>query len=194
MNKITYLSFLAPLALTACTSNVDLRPSAMPAGDVMANRIVQTPTSYSFASDFRDKGHIFECGAYSYKSNFGQPVADTLKKTIAVGFAHASEEASNTGAPYKMRLDMEDVDAQVSVTPGFWTMTYTIHVDLSGKVDVTDSTGTALVKAEITGSGSASATGNCTVLSKAVQAASEKAIRKMGSDFAYKVIDTNVLK
>jgi hypothetical protein len=194
MKKITYLSFLAPLALAACTTNVDLRPSAMPAGDVMANRIVQTPTSYSFSSDFRDKGHIFECGAYSYKSNFGQPIADTIKKTINVGFAHANEEASDINSAYKMRIDMEDVDAQVSVMPGFWSVTYTVHVDLSGKVDVTDSTGTSIVKAEITGSGSASATGNCTMLTKAVQTASEKAIKKMGSDFAFKVIDTNVLK
>lgn len=194
MKKITYLSLLAPLALGACTTNVDLRPSSMPAGDVMANRIVQTPTSYSFSSDFRDKGHVFECGAYSYKSNFGQPIADTIKKTINVGFAHASEEASNINSAYKMRIDMEDVDAQVSVMPGFWSVTYTVHVDLSGKVDVTDSTGTSIVKAEITGSGSASATGNCTMLTKAVQTASEKAIKKMGSDFAFKVIDTNVLK
>lgn len=194
MKKIKLLFILAPLSVTACTSTVDLHPSAMSAGDVMANRIVQTPTVYSFSSDFRDKAHVFECGAYSYKSNFGLPVADTLKKTIEVGFAHATEESGSVNAPYKMRLDMEDVDAQVSIMPGFWTMSYTIHVDLSGKVDVVDSSGTSVVKAEITGSGSASATGNCTALSKAIQVASEKAIRKMGSDFAYKVIDTNVLK
>ncbi|WP_041247091.1 hypothetical protein [Komagataeibacter medellinensis] len=134
----------------------------------------------------------------SDKTNYGQPVEDTLHKTIAVGFAHATGGNPTVPAPYIMRLDMEDVDAQLAVTPNFWSVTYEVHVDLTGRVDVTDSTGNEITKAEISGSGSSSVNGNCIVIQKGIQQAikeaSKKAIRKMGSDFACKIINTNVVK
>lgn len=180
--------------LSACSSTVGIRPSAMPASDIMANRVIQTPTTYAFSPDMSDKNHTFKCGAFSYKTNYGQPVEDTLRKTIAVGFAHATEGNPTVPAPYIMRLDMEDVDAQLTVTPNFWSVAYAVHVDLTGRVDVTDSTGNEITRAEISGSGSGSVNGNCTAIQKAIEEASEKAIRKMGSDFAYKIINTNVMK
>lgn len=186
------------IGLTACTHDVQLSPSLMPAGEVMANRIIQTPTLYSFSPDLMNAkiAMTFEgmgCSAHTYNVALGSAITDTLKAATDAGFSHAQEGQPQTRAPYNIRFDLEDVEARLNLISGFWSTKIGARVELSGKVDVTDGSGAEVARAIITGEASDSAPGGCADGDKAIHLAGEKAIRRLGTDYVYKIINTNAL-
>jgi len=76
---------------------------------------------------------------------------------------------------------------------GFWSNKIGARVEISGKVDVTDITGNEIARAVITGEATDSVPGSCFDAEGAIHLAGEKAIRRLGTDYVYKIINTNAL-
>lgn len=164
----------------------------------MANRIIQTPTIYSFSSDMIDAKAAMNfdglgCSAHTYNVALGPAIVETLKTATTAGFAHAQEGQSQTRSAYNIRFDLEDVEGRLNLIQGFWSNKVGARVELSGKVDVTDNSGVEIARAIITGEASDTIPGGCFDAEKAIHLAGEKAIRRLGTDYVYKIINTNAL-
>lgn len=192
MKKVFAIS-VSMIGLSACTTDVPIAPSSVAAGAVMADRVIKTPTTYTFAPDMADRGIVFTLGAYTYKSNVGHPMEETLVKATQAGFSNATSGPGNVRAPYNIRFDIDDTDGHLSVIQGFLSASVNAHIELSATVDVTDITGKELAKAEIVGSGSATGSGNSDGIQQAIKLAGQKAMKKIGEDYVFKIINTNTL-
>ena len=189
--KISCMATLMVAALTcACTHNVDLMGTDAPASEVMANRRVTSPTIYSFSDDLKDAKATTEVGAHTYVVSIGPAIVRTIRAANQIGFDHAQEGQPQTRAPYNIRIQLDEVQGRIVPIPGFWIGKAGANIDVSGKVDVTDGQGNEVTRAIIEGEGNAVDTDP----SEALRLAGEKAIKRLGTDYVYKVINTNVLK
>lgn len=160
----------------------------------MTDRKITTPTGYIFADNFKSQGLKFECGAYSYNTVIGGPLAQTIRNAMDISFDNLSEVPAGLRKPYNIRVDMDDVAGHMGIQPGFWSSTVFATVSLSAHVNVTDETGRDVAKAVVSGTGEASASGNCIGADQVVELATEKAIKKIGSDFVFKIINSSSLR
>lgn len=190
----------ASLILSACSHSVTLSGTGAAAAEVMPNRVIQTPTQYYYTQDLVNASKSIEpestaCSAHSYKINIGPGIKETLDAAIASGFAKATEtkDGETMNAPYNMRIDAEDISARVAVVERLFTNRVEAHVEISGRVEVRDAQGAPTARAMIYGEGTESADGGCFNAEKAIHLAGDKAIRRLGTDFVYKVINANVL-
>lgn len=194
MKTVKYLALCLVLTgVVACTKTVTVKPSSYPASEVMTDRKITTPTGYTFADNFKSQGLKFECGAYSYNTVVGGPLAQTIRNAMEISFNNLSEVPAGMRKPYNIRVDMEDISGHMGVQPGFWSATVFATVSLSAHVNVTDDTGRDIAKAVVSGTGEASASGNCVGADSVVEIATEKAIKKIGSDFVFKIINSSSL-
>lgn len=191
--------FIVPLSLlSACAHDVSVMSSNQPASEVMANRVIQTPATYSFTPEFADATKKvtyggLACGAHSFNLPIGAALQRTTIAATEAGFAHSSPGVNAVGGGYHLRFDLEDYDATLALIPGFLSATVRAQVALTGRVDVTDASGNEVARAIISGDGNGSADGDCPAGGPALKAASEKAIKRIVTDYVYKVINTNTL-
>lgn len=181
------------MGTAACSRTVAVRPSNYPASEVMTGRKISTPTGYTFTDNFKTHGMTFECAAFSYKAVIGAPLAQTIKNAIDISFDKAEEVPVGLREPYNIRVDLDDMSGHTSIQPGFWSATVFADVSLSARVNVTDQNGADIAKAEVSGTGEASVKGSCAGADQAIQMATEKAVKKLGSDFVFKIINSNTL-
>ncbi|GBQ24635.1 hypothetical protein AA0472_1486 [Acetobacter estunensis NRIC 0472] len=186
--------------LSACSHSITLSGTGASASEVMPNRIIQTPTQYSYTQDLTNASKSIEpesasCAAHTYKLSIGPGIKETLDAAISAGFAKATEthDGEVMTAPYNMRIDAEDISARISVIPRMFSSRVEAHVEITGRVDVRDAQGTPAARAMIYGEGTESADGGCFNAETAIHLAGDKAIRRLGTDFVYKVINSNIL-
>ena len=189
--RIRCLAIIAGGALlSACTHDVTLVGSNTPASDVMANRKIGTPTLVSYLPDLQEARASASVGAHTWNICIGPGAVKTLRAVNEVAFTHAQEGEPQIRAPYNIRIDLDEVQGRLNVIPGFFQARADATIEISCKVDVTDNQGNEIARALIDGEGSDVDPDAST----AFQVAGEKAIKKMASDYAYKIINTNVMR
>jgi phosphoribosylformylglycinamidine (FGAM) synthase PurS component len=85
------------------------------------------------------------------------------------------------------------LEGHLNVIPGFWTSKISARVEITARADVTDLQGTEVARAVLEGEATEVRDGGCFDANVALEAASEKAVRRLGTDYVYKIINTNVL-
>jgi hypothetical protein len=192
------LAVILVFCTAACTHEVVVSGSSAPAAEVMANRVIRTPTTYSFSPDLQDAHPPISfdgvaCSAHTYNLNIGPAIKETLVKATEAGFSNASPGSETVRAPYNIRFDLEDLSAHLNVIPGFFSTKISAHIEITARTDVTDGQGTELARAVLEGQATEVRDGGCFNADVALTAASDKALRRLGTDYVYKIINTNVL-
>jgi hypothetical protein len=197
-----FLPITLLLAASACTHDIEVTSSSAASAEVMGNRVVQRPTGYVFSEDLKDLNKDVHypgmtCSMHHFPLQLGNAITGTLRKATEAGFAHAEQYQPGMPPPpdgYLIRFAGEDLTTNIGMTPGFFSGTAHATVELTVRVAVADSSGTDVAKAVLDGEGSADASGDCPAAGEALEAASEKAVKRLGLEYVDKIVNTNVLK
>lgn len=201
MRYKTAFPVLAALLISACAEKLELTPSSAPAGEIMAGRQIQTPTTYTFdndllnaAVDLHYKGS--NCWNWHFPIRVGPALAETLRRATSAGFAHATE-TSNAGSNYgyHIKFDLEEFEMHAGILNQFMSANGQGQASFTVRVSVRDATGNEVSKAILNGEAYSDIDGlACDLGGKAAKTAAEKAIKKLTNEYVYKIINANNLK
>lgn len=190
--RLKCLFLAAVSSLAACTHDVPLHGTDIPAGEVMANRQIATPTVLSFSEDFQN--WTLSVGAYgnTFVLPLGQPLARSIHGIDNVAFRQIHDGPATERAPYNVRVDVDEAEGSLVLQQGFLTSKYIARVEIAAKIDVTGESGNEIARAIVTGHGTFSSPSTSPI--ETLQNAGEKAIKNLATDYVYKIVNTGALK
>lgn len=203
MNRCVVVATLVATSviLSACTYNANVAPAPAAASEVLPTRRLPYTVSYfvdpSVATLEKNAQTGFTCSAHAFPVNVGPAISSTIRSVNAVAFANAREEGSrNEGADGVKRhivLDLIEFNPKLDFSQGFWTSRAHGRVEIVLRAIALDETNKTILTATISGEGSADQTGGCSNGADALAEAANKAVRRLGQDYANKFVNAQQL-
>jgi hypothetical protein len=137
------------------------------------------------------------CSAWSFRTDVATALTETFRTTNSSGFtnivAGGSTAQAAPGASYNVVLSLDNFQARVSASPGFWSATMNATSEISLRVSVSDASGNQVLRTIVDGEGNADASGGCDSGSQAVSEAVAKAVKRAAENYAAKVINSGLM-
>lgn len=179
---------LCAAALVGCTTQVALDPTGEPAAQVTAGKKISAPVAITYAIQVDDTVRKFQCGAYSYVLDARNSITNTLDLENEATFVNIVPNEKD--ATYVIRIQEDSLEGNIYLIPGFWTASVSANADIVLRVSIMDQQRREIVRTAISGHGTANLPGNCLSAGLPIKQAIEKAIRRVGDEYAYRVLNT----
>lgn len=191
------------LWLAGCTVNTYVPSSGAGAAEVMTSRVVNSPTSFTHSLDMASlqpsvgySGYM--CSAWHFRADVAMAIARSFQATNEAAFRNIVDGGGRNGLPapgasYNVDVSLDNFDAQISASQGFYEVEANSNADISLRIRVIDVTGYQVLQTIVSGEGNATATGQCNAGGIALSQALAKAVKHAAENYADKVINSGLL-
>jgi hypothetical protein len=189
------LTGLLMIGLAGCAHTVAVPASMAPAAEVSPGRRIAAAAKYDFAPDIQSLNRRvhpigLQGSAHYYDVNLASPLIATLSAAINEAFTKSNPLVAGAPVAYRFDFSLEDAGIRIAFAPGFFVATAVADVNITVRVRVLNGAGAEISRALITGHGEASQDGGAETMEHVIAMAGERALRKIGDDFVYKVINS----
>lgn len=184
--------------LAGCAHTVAVSPTIAPAAEISPGRRIAAAATYEFSPEITNWHPVarpigLSGSAHSYSVNIASPLMKTLEDVINEAFTRSNPLVAGEPIRYKFKFDMEDHNIRIMFVPGFLSATALASVNVTLRVYALDGTGREITRALITGHGEANQVGGAQTMESVIAVAATRAMRKLGDDFVYKIINSGQL-
>jgi hypothetical protein len=200
MHKFAAVSTAAALlALTGCTATATVAPTGAGAGEVMTNRVIESPTSVYIAPDLASLSQKipvtgYACSAWSYPTSIGPGLVETIRLANTAALKHeipgGTPHGPAQGADYNISFDLESVDGRVTFAPSVFSAVISANAEVALQVHVASQEKGEVVRTVLDGEGAATLDGGCPDGARALSEAMNKALKRISENYVDRVINS----
>jgi len=187
----------AALAVAGCTYQANVAPTASAAADIAPGRTVDKPVSYYVAPELaalkREASEGFTCSANAFPVNAGPAIVTSIQNTNNAAFTKVIPGGSMTeaapGAERHIVFQLESFNPRIHFEAGWFSGTAIANAELAMRVTVYDASAREINRSVIAGSGYGELDGGCDAGAKALETATNQAIKGAMQNYVSRVIN-----
>jgi len=191
------LAVVAAFLLAGCTYTAQVSPTAAPAAEVIPERKSNLNISYYIAPELesltRDASEGHMCSAHKFPVNAGSAIASSLRSVNEAGFASATAGGTASlpapGVDRHLVFQLEEFSPRLHFETGWWSGTAIANTELVLRVVAYDPAGKEVLRVTIAGSGYGELDGGCDAGAKALETATNQAIKRTMENYVSRVIN-----
>src|SRR5262249_32155712 len=142
----------------------------------------------------REASEGYVCSAHSFPVNAGPAISESIREVNDAAFSKivpgGTMTAAGEGADEHVVFQLEQFNARLHFETGFWQATAIANTDLALKVTVLDASGKETQRAVASGSGYGELDGGCDAGAKALEAATNQAIKNTMESYVSRMINS----
>ena len=187
----------AALILGGCTYQANVAPTAVAAADIAPGRTIDRPVSYYVAPELaslkREASGGFTCSAHDFPVNAGPAIAESIRSTNNAAFTKIVTGGGMTdaapGAERHIVFALESFNPRLHFESGWFSGTAIANAELAIRVTVHDAGAQALNRSVVAGSGYGEIDGGCDAGAKALETATNQAIKAAMQNYVSRIIN-----
>lgn len=191
------IALIAGAMLAGCTYTAQVAPTAAPAAEIIPERKSNLAISYYVSPELqaltRDASEGYMCSAHKFPVNAGPAIASSIRSVNEAGFASATSggDASQPadGVDRHLVFQLDQFTPRVHFDQGWWSATAIANTELAMRVVAYDAAGKEVLRVMIAGSGYGEIDGGCDAGAKALETATNQAIKRAMENYVSRVIN-----
>jgi hypothetical protein len=191
------IAIAAATILGGCTYKANVAPTAAAAADIAPGRTVDKPVSYyvspELASLTRNASEGYVCSANAFPVNAGPAIAASIRNTNDAAFKNIVAGGGMTdAAPSAERhivFQLEQFTPRIHFEQGWWSATAIANTELAMRVTVYDGHAQEINRSVVAGNGYGEVDGGCDAGAKALETATNQAIKSAMQNYVSRVIN-----
>lgn len=191
----------AMLVLGGCTYQANVAPTAAAASDIAPGRTVDRPVSYyvapELASVTQNASEGYVCSANAFPVNAGPAIASSIRSTNEAAFKNIVSGGGMTdpapGAERHIVFQLERFTPRLHFETGWWSGTAIANTELAMRVTVYDPQSQVVDRIVVAGSGYGETDGDCDAGARALETATNQAIKAVMQNYVSRIINGGVI-